>query len=71
MKISNAILSIIGAVLSVSGIYLGNSNLSYFGWGMLLVTFINVLGFILDCKKENAKKERKMYSQKGSKRRMK
>ncbi|MGM0126209.1 hypothetical protein IGI37_003638 [Enterococcus sp. AZ194] len=55
MKTSNAILSIIGAILNVLGIYLENSNLSYFGWGMLLVTFINALGFVLEYKK-NAKK---------------
>lgn len=56
MIISNCLLSIVAAMLSIVGTYSCNGNLECFGWGMLFVAFVNAIGWIIDMNKEKRKK---------------
>ncbi|GGD03277.1 hypothetical protein GCM10011573_35910 [Enterococcus wangshanyuanii] len=52
MIISNCVLSLIGGVLSIIGTCSSNDNLECFGWGMILVTFVNTVGYTIGCLKK-------------------
>lgn len=62
MIYSNCLLSIIGTVLSLIGTYSFNDNLECFGWGMILVSVINAIGWIVDTEREKRKKDETIQS---------
>ncbi|MCA5014547.1 MULTISPECIES: hypothetical protein [unclassified Enterococcus] len=55
--ISNCVLSNIGATLIIVGFFTFNEKLQYFGWGMILVSTVNAIGWIIGKEKENRKKD--------------